>query len=422
MNILYLLEGVSVGIFGMVLSAAFCDITWTSRKKWIMAVSMAAIFLLQGGIYIWVDPEVIPYLYPLITHLPLTVVLCVLNRQILWPVVSVLTAYLCCQLRRWTALLVVAAFGGGTLMEKTAETILTIPLLWLLLRFIAPSVRSLSKESRLLKWQFGVIPALSYGFDYLTRIYTDWLYRGAAVAVEFMPFVCSVAYILFVLQTSADKRMRNELERTQSNLNMQIAQAVREIEGLRESQQRAGTYRHDLRHHMQYLLGCIRNGKQEQAENYIHQVCSEIEADKITVYCENEVMNLVLSSFAGRAEKSGIPISIQTRLPAKIPVSEVDFCVLLSNALENALHACEALKSRERPARIEVTAYERNGRIFLQVINSCDPKIPFRDGIPVTDRQGHGMGVRSICAIVQRYNGVCSFQVQDQDFVLRVSF
>ena len=42
-------------------------------------------------------------------------------------------------------------------------------------------------------------------------------------------------------------------------------------------------------------------------------------------------------------------------------------------------------------------------------------------GLPVTDTAGHGIGVRSICSVVERYNGVYSFTEKDGRFVLRAS-
>ena len=211
------------------------------------------------------------------------------------------------------------------------------------------------------------------------------------------------------------------MEQTQDSLNLQMAQAVREIEALRKSQQTASTYRHDLRHHMQYLLACVENGKTEQAQTYIHEVCSEIEANKVTVFCENEAANLIFSAFASRAEESGIPMKIQTQIPQIIPVSESDLCVCLSNALENALHACKKVKEKGEDTSIEVTAYEKNGKFFFQCINSCEADVAFSNGIPVTDEPGHGIGVRSICAIVERYRGLYSFEVRNSRFVLRLS-
>lgn len=421
MKIIYLLNFTAVAVFGMGLSAAFCDILWTQKKCLIMVVSMAVILMFQGVLYFESGASVTGYLYPMITHLPLAVVLCILNKRCLWPVISVLTAYLCCQLRRWIALFVVAVCSGGPMMQNLVELVVTLPLLLLLLRFIAPSVRSLSHCPVSLQCQFGLVPALYYGFDYATRIYTKLLVNGNMVALEFMPFVCSVAYLMFVFRTSAEAWIRNQLEETQKSLNLQVVQAVREIDALRESQQKTSIYRHDLRHHMQYLSSCIENGRYERAQEYIREICSGIEENQVTVFCQNEVANLIISSFAGRARDLGIQIEVNSGISQNIPVSESDLCVLLCNALENALHACQRRKEKGLSGTIEVFMREKKGKIFLQITNSCDADIVFDHGIPVTGEAGHGLGVRSICAVVESYGGIYDFSVRDGQFVLNVS-
>lgn len=421
MNVVYLLNHTFVGIFGMILSAAFCDIVWTTRKRRILLAGMAVLLLLQGIVYFFVSPDLAKCLYPITTHVPLAIMLYILSKKCLWSMISVSTAYLCCQIRRWIALLVIAVFSGDVAMQRITEMIVTLPLLLLLVHFVAPSVRAVSHYPILVQCQFGLIPVVYYGFDYLTGVYTNLLLEGNLVVVEFMPSVCCVAYLIFLLHLSAAERARSQLEQVQNTLNIQIAQAVREIETLRESQQKAKVYRHDLRHHMQYLSSCIENGKTQQAQLYIREICSEIEADKVTVYCENEAANLIFSAFAGRADNQGIPIKINAAVSRVIPVSESDLCVLLSNALENALHACQKCKEKGLPAVIEVSAYEENWKFFLQIINSCDEDIAFVHGIPVTNNPGHGMGVRSICAIVERYSGIYTFLAEEGRFILRVS-
>lgn len=417
----YLMNNISVAVFGMVLSMTFCDIHWTKKKYLVMGGGMAAILMLQGIICFGSGSDMITYMYPFVTHFPLTVLLCVLSKRYLWPIISVLTAYLCCQLRRWLALLIVAIFSGGSVMFNIAELILTLPLMLILLWLIAPSVRRISHYTASLQWRFGLVPALYYGFDYLTRIYTNLLLEGSMVAVEFMPFVCSAMYLAFVLRTSAEERIRSGLEQTQKILNMQIAQAVREIEALREVQKKTRIYRHDLRHHMQYLSSCIENGRFEQAQAYIREICSEIEKNVVMAFCENEAANLIFSAFAGRMKDCGIPIEIKAGISQDIPVSENDLCVLLSNALENALRACQKLKEDGLCGMIEVVAYEDDGKFYLQIINSCDVDVIFDHGIPVTNNPGHGIGVNSICAIVEKYGGMCDFSVKDDKFILRVS-
>ena len=121
-----LANNIAVGLYGMILSAAFCDMTWTARRRWVFTGCMAVILALQGVVTWRFAAETTRCLYPLITHLPLAVTLGVMNRRALWPTIAVLTAYLCCQLRRWIALLIVAllhsALFCGTLHNASCGT------------------------------------------------------------------------------------------------------------------------------------------------------------------------------------------------------------------------------------------------------------------------------------------------------------
>ena len=130
---------------------------------------------------------------------------------------------------------------------------------------------------------------------------------------------------------------------------------------------------------------------------------------------------MIFSAFAGRAKEQGVSIDIKAQISKSIHISESDLCVLLSNALENAMHACQKLKGKGVIGRIEVSAFERNGKLFLQIVNSCDSNVTFVHGIPVTNEVGHGIGVRSICALVERYGGIYTFEAVNDRFVLRVS-
>ena len=217
-NGISLLNNAVVGIFGMILSAAFCDLDWTRKRLARYWGCMAVIMLVQGVVYCVTQVGVLRAIYPLVTHIPLMIVLSVMKRRTIWPIVSVLTAYLCCQIRRWIALFAVACIGGGSNTQEVAELIVTLPLLWGLLKFVAPSVRAIGRTKPSMQVFFGIMPAISYAFDYLTRIYTDMLERGLEAAVEFMPSVCCVLYLVFVLRISAENAARSRLEQAQEKV------------------------------------------------------------------------------------------------------------------------------------------------------------------------------------------------------------
>lgn len=82
----------AVGIFGIVLSAAFCEIEWTRRHKLLLVGSTILMLALQGVVSLRWGTGLARYLYPLITHLPLWLLLAAMTRRALWPLVSVLTS------------------------------------------------------------------------------------------------------------------------------------------------------------------------------------------------------------------------------------------------------------------------------------------------------------------------------------------
>ena len=420
--IVSLLNGVAVSIFGSVLSASFCGVLGSRRGRRTFWLATMIMVLLQGTAYLLWGTLRWTQFYPFLVHIPLLILLRMLTGKWLWPIISILSAYLFCQMRRWLALLVVAVLSGTEMMQDLAELAYTAPLLMVLLRFAAPAIRQLMDYPVKTQCQFGLSPALYLGFDYLTRIYTDLLSQGAPVVVEFMPTVCCLAYMIFLLYNSAEERKRSHLRQIQDNLKLQMNQATREIAQLRESQAATVRHRHDLRHHLQYLLSCIENGQTERAKDYISGICAEIEAQQVRRYCENEAVNLILSAFAERAEKAGIEMDLRGALPAVVPVGDNDLCVILSNALENALHACLPLAGSGTACTVSVEFQfqKQSGKIFLQIINPVQGEVRFEKGLPVSGRPGHGIGVQSIRAIVERYGGGCTFRAENGQFILRL--
>lgn len=417
-----LLNSATVSVFGGLLSACFCGALDTRRNRRIFWLGMMLMIIAQGVACLYLDMGFWARVYPFIVHLPLLLTLRALTGRWLWPAFSIVSAYLFCEMRRWLALLAAAVLPGEEVTQNLAELAVTAPLLVIFLRYVIPAVRQLMEYPVKNQCQFGLIPVVYYGFDYVTRVYTDLLYGGFPVVMEFMPMVCCGAYMVFLLYNSAEERKRSHLRQIQDNLTLQMNQATQEIAQLRESQAATVRHRHDLRHHLQYLLSCIENGQTERAKDYISGVCAEIEARQVRRYCENEAFNLILSAFAERAEKIEVEMDVQGSLPALISVSDNDLCVILSNALENALHACLPLAAAEIACTISVEFrfHDQNGTLFLQIVNPCQEEVRFEKGIPVSGQPGHGIGVQSICAVVERYGGGCTFLLEDGQFILRL--
>lgn len=64
--------------------------------------------------------------------------------------------------------------------------------------------------------------------------------------------------------------------------------------------------------------------------------------------CENELVNLLCSSFAEKAQQHGIRLTAELRLPAALSIPDTELCTVLSNGLENAFHAVSGLDEQQR--------------------------------------------------------------------------
>lgn len=101
-----------------------------------------------------------------------------------------------------------------------------------------------------------------------------------------------------------------------------------------------------------------------------------------------------------------------------LPCSDMMFCATLSNVLENAMHAVQELPEEKR--FIILSLSEKARHLLLMEKNAIGAAPVFADGIPVTERSGHGLGARSIVYYVERLKGQYQFLTENGDYVVRI--
>jgi len=416
---LELLNYETVLLFGIFVSISFAGVKITRKNRWGVLLFCSATTLVQLLLFLLLGKEITAKLYPLFVHLPLILFLVYYSKvPPLMASSAVFAAYLCCQTRRWLGSLILLVFDDVAFWYSM-QIIATVPLYYLLTQYVAEPVQSLMKQSRRAQFLFGIVPFFYYCFDYMTTVYSDILYKGSQVAVEFMPSLLSIAYFIFVLLIASELQQRSKVKINQQLLEIQINQAAKELENLRQSQVQAAIYRHDFRHHLRYLDTHLQSGEFQQAREYIRQLDHTLEASEIKRFCENETINLILSSYASFAEHAGIRFETKVNLSREAleQRSSLDCCVILGNLLENAL---EASKQVELDPFIYVEAKQQNGKLFCQVKNNYSEVVQFDGNYPVTNKAGHGLGIKSIVMTVEKLNGFVEFKLEKGLFVAQL--
>jgi len=200
----------------------------------------------------------------------------------------------------------------------------------------------------------------------------------------------------------------------------ELSNAAQIVEALRCVQEQTAIYRHDMHHHLSAIDHLLSADQPKQAMKYIREIQSELDAISPVRYCENETVNLILGNYASKARSMAIPFDIHAALPASLSIPDTELCAMLSNGLENAFNAVKAL-APEADRSIRLTCEIRQNTLLIQICNPYAGELAFKDGLPAS-ADGHAhYGLRSILAITQRRNGLCSFDTAHQKFTLRVA-
>ena len=201
-------------------------------------------------------------------------------------------------------------------------------------------------------------------------------------------------------------------------MRMQQTYSKKEIEAIKRSEHSIAILRHDMRHFLASLSVLIENGETEKAQEYISGIINSTEKTVNKRYCTNDTVNMILSSYEDIISENRIDFRYTLRLPKELPFSDVDITSVLSNAMENAIHAVLPLREEERI--IELSVIEKNEKILMSLSNTYAVKPRMSDGFPVTDDKNHGFGTQSIRYAIENMNGNCQFSVTDSRFVLQI--
>lgn len=415
--ILFFAHSALLLLFGVYLSACFAGIKIT-KKNFFTILSLCAFSgILQIGSYVVFSEETVWKLYPVITHLPLIIfMVLVYHKRVITAAVSVFTAYLCCQPAKWFGLLIFY-ITDNTIAEYIARISILVIVAYIIFQYLAENISEVFNKDIRTVCIFGLTPAFYYAFDYMTGVYTDVFKTDGLIVTEFMPFFLCLSYMLFCFVYYKEYEQKSDAERKEQIISLTVEEQKREIEAIRRSEQETRRLRHDMRLLLNNLLVSIDNNDKETAKKMVSSYVDAIETATVKRYCNNTTINYIISSYAQKCLETQIEFEIQINFE-NLDCDEIMLSTVIANALDNAINAQNLLSSQNR--KINLMIKEHNGKLLLSVKNPIKEKPVFVNGVPVTNRKGHGYGTQSIIYLTERMGGNCQFTTEDDYFILRI--
>lgn len=262
-------------------------------------------------------------------------------------------------------------------------------------------------------WIFSFIPMSFTGLICLVNYYfLD--FHGVTRNYPVLLMICILMLLVYILifytfQTAGDAMER---ERIAGNMKKQILLQKKQYEFYLQKREAERIFRHDARHRDSILISYLENGEVEGAKEFLKKELAEIEKNAKIPFCENTLINAVLSEYRTKAEQEGLEFSARIQMPKELACDEAEFCVMLSNLLENSLDAAKSY--------IAISIKHLNHQLSLNVKNDYEGELKksAENNYLTTKPQGSGLGLKSVEAILKSNSGF--LKIEDTDGVFDV--
>ena len=195
---------------------------------------------------------------------------------------------------------------------------------------------------------------------------------------------------------------------------------LQQLEQQKRDEQKIRGLMHDFKNHLSTIRYYIETDGQA-ALRYIDELTGTKTTSFIAVNTGYELIDRLLTEKLSDADELSIRTDIRTDLHRLESLEPIDLCVIFGNLIDNAVEAQQHVEPDDRFIRI-VSQYA-SGMQIISVENSYDGILSVRKALPQTtkdDRNRHGIGLKNVQQVVQKYGGQMTIRTDQEEKVFGV--
>lgn len=230
-------------------------------------------------------------------------------------------------------------------------------------------------------------------------------------------FITTLTFTLF----SKFRRQLKIAENTK-DLRMQIALQEQSVKRMEVAYNRTREIRHDLKNHIAGMYGLLNSGDYDGLRKYLNAMNDTVEDSTYIAVCNNSAIDAILNEKLYIAQKKTVHIQYDICDLSCTSIGTIDICIILANAIDNAIEACEKIEDeKERYIQIRVT--DEDFMLFSVTNPVAYTPQKSADGLYVSDKNdtgNHGIGMKSIKSTAEKYGGDMVAKCENNIFTLVV--
>lgn len=239
--------------------------------------------------------------------------------------------------------------------------------------------------------------------------------RKILLSVSFMLMLLGNVLVFYAYDKYSEelnKSAERELVISKQKMDLQYYNNIQNVENEYKE------YIHNISNHLKTIGELAAANQDDTILSIIKNLNIDIEQGTMKMFCKNSVINAVLSEKKSMAEKEDIEMDIYMEPGINFNgILDVDIIAIFGNLLDNSLRAVQSVENK----RITIRVYTENegGFQIIKIVNCFNEPIKYTDdGFASTKKENgiHGIGIKSVNNIAERYGGFLECFVEDNEF------
>ena len=226
--------------------------------------------------------------------------------------------------------------------------------------------------------------------------------------------LASTFFAIFLYEHSAKQA---EKISAQKQYEQHLKTQLKHLDEVILSQNQIKKFKHDFVNYKIGLASYLEKNDCVGAKEYLDKLTVKLNPTNTSVETGNPALDAILNTKVAIAESKNITFLSNLQIPRELLLDPVDICVIFGNALDNAIEACEKIKSAEK--KISLTVMYQKDYLFCKFVNSITESNSMSLKTSKADNKNHGFGLDNIRASLKKYDSEPVIMYTDKEFVLK---
>lgn len=179
---------------------------------------------------------------------------------------------------------------------------------------------------------------------------------------------------------------------------------------------------HEYKNQISCIEALVKKNQFAKVEEYVRGIYSRLNKELDAIDTNNVIVNAILNTKYQEAEENKIVFVLRVNDLSGLRMEDEDIVTILSNLLNNAIEACKKCEIDRRILKLKFV--NEDGMIKIGVRNTFDTPILYKNGEIQTTKlvkaEEHGVGIRNIIEIIDKYGGSYAIKNKNQEFFFSI--